>query len=313
MMAAAVAAIMLIDPGSKAQSLTDVPGPLISRGYTRAPAGTVVIASNPNGGEVLVDLRIVEGQKVRRDEVVAVLSNFATADFGVRQAEGWLKKTGQQREAMVSGYRVAAIAMQEAVVRSAEDEARLKAFELQRSSLPADQKQLQATLSRQAVEREQAKLRIQKEALATDLAQIDAEMRILQARLDDAKMTREETLVRAPVDGVVVDIFTRQGERVSFKGIARIVDLAQIRIFADVDEIHLARMQPGSRAEFTFRGSSTMHSGTVVRTPLLVKRTKQSEADFGESSSRLAEVEVKPDNLSDFPLMLGREARVVFP
>ena len=32
-------------------------------------------------------------------------------------------------------------------------------------------------------------------------------------------------LVRSPIDGVVVQIFTRQGERVSHYGIAKIVDM----------------------------------------------------------------------------------------
>jgi multidrug resistance efflux pump len=313
---AAVAVLLLVDPGRRsggAQNPGAAPGPLISRGYTGAPAGTVVVPGDPTGGEILIDLRITEGQKVKRDQIIAVLSNFPTADVEVRQAEARLTKAGQQREAMVSGFRTAEIVMQEAVVKSAAEESRLKALELQRSSLPPDQKQLENSISRQTLEREQAKLRVQKQTLATDLAQIDAEIRIIQARLDSARMTREQSLVRAPVDGVVVDIFTRKGERISRNGIAKIVDLSQLRIFADVDELHIPRLTPGSRVEFTFRGSPTVHTGTVVRTPLTVQRSKMSEADFGTQTTRLAEVEIKPDDLSGFPLMLGREARVVFP
>lgn len=310
-----IAALVFLDPGwrtGRAQNVHDAPGPLISRGYTDAPAGTVVIPGDPGGGGVLIELRIVDGQSVKRDEVIAVLSNFPVADVGVRQAEAELAKAKQQREAMVSGFRTAEISMQEVVVKSAAEEAKLKALELQRSSLPPDQKQLTNTISEQTLEREQAKLRVQKETLATDLAQIDTEIAIITARLDNARSTREEALVRAPIDGVVVEIYTRQGERISRNGIAKIVDLKQLRIFADVDELHLGRLKPGSRVEFTFRGSSTIHTGTIVRTPLTVKRTKMSTADFGESNARLAEVEIKPDDASTIPLMLGREARVIF-
>ena len=110
----------------------------------------------------------------------------------------------------------------------------------------------------------------------------------------------------------MVDIYTRQGERISFRGIAKIVDLDQIRIFADVDEIHLRSVKPGGKVEFTFQGSRTVHVGTIARTPLTVKRTKRSEADLGESNARLVEVEIKPDDPQGIPQMLGREARVVF-
>jgi hypothetical protein len=43
-----------------------------------------------------------------------------------------------------------------------------------------------------------------------------------------------------------------------------------------------------------------------------VKRSKRSEADLGEQNTRLVEVEIKPDNPSGMPQMLGREARVTF-
>jgi len=118
--------------------------------------------------------------------------------------------------------------------------------------------------------------------------------------------------VRSPLDGVVVDIYTRQGERISGRGIVKIVDLNQIRIFADVDELHLRTIKPGGKVEFTFQGSRTVHVGTITRTPLTVKRTKRSEADFGESNARLVEVEIKPDDPQSIPQMLGREARVIF-
>ena len=197
-------------------------------------------------------------------------------------------------------------------MKSASDESRLKDLELSRSSVPPDQKQLQSTLSQQMLEREEAKLKFQKEVLRADLAQTEADIAIYEARLDGAKIERELAMVRSPLDGVVIDIYTRQGERISNRGIAKVVDLSQIRIFADVDEIHLRNLKPGGKVEFTFQGSRTAHVGTITRMPLTVKRTKRSEADLGESNARLIEVEIRPDDPQSIPQMLGREARVVF-
>lgn len=295
-----------------AQNRSEVNGPLISRGYTDAPAGTAVIAGDPVGGSVLTELRIKNGQNVKRGEIIAILNNYATADVEVRRIESELDKARRQRESMISGYRTAEIALQEISVRTASEENRLKDLELSRSSAPPDQKLLQSNLSQQSLEREQAKLRFQKEVLAADLAQTESDIAILEARLEEAKIGRELAVVRSPLDGVVVDIYTRQGERISFRGIAKIVDLDQIRIFADVDEIHLRTVKPGGKVEFTFQGNRTVHVGTITRTPLTVKRTKRSEADLGESNARLVEVEIKPDDPQSIPQMLGREARVVF-
>lgn len=295
-----------------AQNRSEVNGPLISRGYTDAPAGTAVIAGDPVGGSVLTELRVKNGQAVKRGEIIAILNNHATADVELRRVESELAKARRKRESMISGYRTAEIALQEISVRTASEENRLKDLELSRSSVPPDQKQLQSNLSQQSLEREQAKLRFQKEVLAADLAQTESDIAILEAKLEEARVERELAVVRSPLDGVVVDIYTRQGERISFRGIAKIVDLDQIRIFADVDEIHLRSVKPGGKVEFTFQGSRTIHVGTITRTPLTVKRTKRSEADLGESNARLVEVEIKPDDPHSIPQMLGREARVVF-
>ena len=295
-----------------AQNKSEANGPLISRGYTDAPAGTAIIAGDPVGGALLSELRIKNGQAVKRDEVIAVLNNYAVADVEVRRIESEIAKARRQRETMVSGYRTAEIALQEVSVKSASEENRLKDLELSRSSVPPDQKQLQSTISQQTLEREQAKLKFQKEVLAAELAQTESSITILEAKLDEAKVERELAMVRSPLDGVVVDIYTRQGERISNRGIAKIVDLNQIRIFADVDEIHLRNLKPGGKVEFTFQGSRTVHVGTIARTPLTVKRTKRSEADLGESNARLVEVEIKPDDPHSIPQMLGREARVIF-
>src|SRR5471032_2269599 len=61
---------------SSAQDAITANGPLISRGYTDAPAGTAVLAGNAEGGGVLTELRVSEGQVVKRDDVIAVMSNY---------------------------------------------------------------------------------------------------------------------------------------------------------------------------------------------------------------------------------------------
>ena len=297
---------------SSAQDGVKPLGPLISRGYTDAPAGTAVLAGD-SGGIVLTELRVKEGQNVKRDEVIAVLSNYSKADVIVRTTEAELEKARRQREAMISGYRTAEIAMQEVVVKSAAEETKLKALEVSRSGKPPDMKQLEVNISQQSLEREQAKLRVMKETLATDLAQIDTDINIMTAKLDNARTDRERSLVRSPLDGVVIQIYTRQGERVSGAGIAKVVDMSQLRVLADVDELHIGRVAPGGKVEVTFRGSTTVYRGKISRIAPTVKRMQRIEPDGGSSTdARVVQVEIELDDPSGMPQVLGRETRVTF-
>jgi multidrug resistance efflux pump len=312
-----VALVLWIAPSrqtSSAQGTQNSEELLISRGYTDAPAGTAAIAGDTAaGGSVLLELRVAEGQRVKRDEVIAVLSNYPIADVSVRESEAELEKAKRQREAMVSGYRVAEIDEQEVVVKSTAEENKLKALELQRSGKPPDQKQLELNISDQKLEREQAKLKVMKETLATDLAQIDTDISIKKSRLDNARTTRDQALVRSPIDGIVVQIWTRPGERVSQYGIAKIVDMNEMRVFADVDEIHLGRVAVGGNVEVSFRGSATTYKGKISRIAPAVKRMQRTEPDGGSATdARVVQVEITLDNPSSMPQVLGRETRVTF-
>lgn len=311
-----VGLVLWMMPSRQTSSAQDGPRPLpplISRGYTDAPSGTALIAGDPAGGGVLIELKVTDGQKVKRDDIIAVLSNYPKADIAVRTSEAELAKTEKAREAMVSGYRTAEIAMQEVVVKSAVEENKLKVLEMQRSGKPPDQKQLELNISQQSLEREQAKLRIQKETLASDLQQSDNDIAIIKAKLDNARSTREQALVRSPLDGIVIQIYTRQGERISPNGIAKIVDLSQLRVLADVDELNVGRIAAGGKVEVTFRGSPTVYAGTISRVAPTVKRMQRMEPDGGSSTdARVVQVEIQLDDPSSMPQVLGRETRVTF-
>ena len=315
LVAAVVVLVQTMGPSRQANAAREpikVVGPLISRGYTEAPAGTAVIAGDPEGGPVLLELRIVDGQKVKRDEIIGVLSNHPAADVDVRLNEAKLAKAMQQREAMVSGFRTAEIAMQEIVVKSEVEWNKLKILEMQRTSMPPDQKQLELNISEQNVRREEAKLRLQKETLASDLEQLETDIKITTAKLDNARNAREQALVRSPLNGIVTQVYTRQGELISGNGIAKIVDLSQLRILADVDDVHLDKVAEGGKVEVTFRGDTKVYMGKITRVSPVVRRLKRSQADLGEGNVNLVEVEIALDDSDTMPKALSRETRVTF-
>ncbi len=287
--------------------------PLIARGYTDAANGTVVIAGDPLGGQTVIELRIKEGQTVKRDQIIAVLSNYPRADITVRMAEANLEKVKRERETMLTGARVTRIAMQEATVRTTIDLNKLKGLERLRSARPADQKELEVSIAERNLANQKATLELQKQALKNDLAANQIDIDNSQATLETARADRDASLVRSPVDGLVAEIYTRQGELIpGHPGIAKIVDMRQLRVLAEVDELHLPRLVPGGRVEITFRGNSRVYGGKIVRAPMTVTRVKRSKADLGQGSAHLVEAEIEFDDPSTIPQMLEREARVTF-
>ena len=287
--------------------------PLIARGYTDAPEGTAVVAGDPSGGSVLVELRVKDGQKVKKGEVLAVMSNYARADVTLRMAEADLTKLKQTYEFVLKGTRVSEIALQEATLKSSIEQNKLEALQRARSGKPPDQRELETAIADQGLERQKVRLALLKTTLENDLAQYEIDLTNTQARVDSAKRTIEDALVRSPLDGVVVQIFSRQGERVSPAGIVKVVDMNQLRVLADVDELHVGRLKPGGKVDVTFRGNNDVYKGTIERIAPTVKRMQRVEPDGGSSTdARVVQVEIKIDDASSMPLVLGRETRVTF-
>jgi multidrug resistance efflux pump len=287
--------------------------PLIARGYTDATAGTVIVAGDPSGGQTVIELRIKDGQKVKRDEVIAVLSNYPTSDTLVRIAEANLEKLKQARQSMLTGPRAMQIAIDEQAIQTTIDDRKLQALMRQRSGRPPEEKALEVSISDRGFENQKTSLELAKKSLATDLELNQIDIANSEAKVESAKADREAALVRSPVDGQVVEIYTRQGEMIpGHPGIAKIVDMRQMRVLAEVDELHLPRLVPGAPVEVTFRGSPQVYKGKVVRSPMTVTRVKRSKADLGEGSAHVVEAEIEFDDPSSIPQMLEREARVIF-
>jgi multidrug resistance efflux pump len=287
--------------------------PLLARGYTDATAGTVVIPADPAGGMTVLELHIKDGQSVRRNDIIAVLSNYARAETLVRIADVNLEKVKRLRETMLTGSRLTSIVMQEKGVKMTISGTKAEALQRQRSGKPPDQKELEISIAERNLEYQKGWVEVMKRMLANDLALNQVDIASAEAALEIARADREASLVRSPIDGVVTEIYSRKGELFTSRlGIAKVVDMRQLRVLAEVDELHLPRLLPGARVEVTFRGSSRVYPGRVVRTPMTVTRVKRSPTDLGQASAHSVDAEIEFDDPSSVPQMLDREARIIF-
>ena len=293
----------------------DKPGQpqLIARGPTDAPDGTVVVSGEPAGGQLLSELRVKEQQKVGKGDIIAIQSNYHRANSALQIAEADVAKLTITGEAVLNGTRLAEIALQEAALKSAVESNKLANLQRARSPKPSDQKEIEAALAEQSLERQKLNLDLLKTKLAIDLEQHKLDLATTVGRVDSARQERETSIVRSPIDGVVLQIFTRQGERISPSGIATIVDMRQLRVLADVDEKSVGRVKPGGKVDITFQGDKNVYKGTVERIAPTVKSMQRRDTAGGTSSdSRFVQVNIMFDSPSSVIPVLGREARVAF-
>ena len=176
---------------------------------------------------------------------------------------------------------------------------KLAALKRERSAKPTDERQIEADVAERQLQYPEGILataetdRRKRPRNHTEIDIANAE-----ANLDLARADLEAALVRSPLDGVVVQIFARRGENVPPTGIAKIVDMQQLRVLADVDEQRVGSLKPGGKAEVTFRGEATVHKGKISSIAPALKRMRQADPNTSSSTdARVVQVEVDPSTI----------------
>lgn len=93
------------------------------------------------------------------------------------------------------------------------------------------------------------------------------EIRQAQAKLDQAKLDLERTIVRAPIDGVIAKRAIQVGQKVQAGGVAMtVVPVGHLFVDANFKETQLGKVRPGQSATLTsdFYGGDVVYHGKVI-------------------------------------------------
>lgn len=281
---------------------------LIVRGYTDVPNATVRVGT---AGDVLIELRVQDGQTVKAGDVVAVLRNYEIVGRSLRISEARRDLARLKHQSLKDGPRTRELAGQEQAVRLAELENRKTQIEMGSSALRPEIKQINLEAAQGKVDQEQRKLATMRAALDIDVQTAAAELAIAEAEVEQLRSNRENSLVRSPINGVVLQLYARQGEVVGGQGVAKIVDLSQLRVLADVDEVQLDRVQVGGRADIRLRGRDEPYKGRVSRVVPSVNRLRRPDPEGATPmDARVVQVEIEFVDTDRIPQVIGREVRV---
>jgi RND family efflux transporter MFP subunit len=232
---------------------------LTASGYLVARRDAVVSAKIQGR---LSELRVEEGDRVQKGEVIAMLEN---ADFiaNVQRARATLQELDAQVERA------------EASIQRAEaDLAEFKRQMDQSRRLAKEQ-----VVARDALEASESRVRIAEAQLAqarADRAQLNATRSRNNADLAFAQAQLDNTVIRSPFAGTVVRKMAEVGESVApippgvnistaSGAIVALADLATLEMEADVAEANVAQLVDNQQADITVEAFPDKHYRAVLR------------------------------------------------
>jgi len=274
--AAAVAVGVALALAQRGQAATPPPvqTALAARRTLRSQVQATGVVRAMTGAEVKVGARIsgrVErlfanvGDRVRRGDPIAQLddrdlrarASKAAADLGAARSQAALIRRGARPEeiadaeaALAQADAEAGLALaQEARTRQLADQGYLGEEERDRAHRDVAVAQARAASAR-------AKLALARTRyLPEDVAVAEARVRQAEAALQEANALLSFAILTAPIDGVIAQVATQQGETVSAglnaPTFVTLIDLDRLEVATYVDEVDVGRVRPGQRAIFT--------------------------------------------------------------
>ena len=117
---------------------------------------------------------------------------------------------------------------------------------------------------------------------------------VARAGLLGAEADLELSIVRSPVDGQVLEIHAREGERVGADGVAELGQTSAMYAVAEVYETDIGRVRVGQRASVTSPALPGILVGEVERIGLKIgKKDVLSTDPVADADARVVEVEIR--------------------
>ena len=149
--------------------------------------------------------------------------------------------------------------------------------------------------------------------LEADQAAREAELAAAAARRDLVLKTLGDSVIRAPFDGLVVERYVQPGEYVrADTRIARVVEVARLRLVLNVPETAVGSVREGQPVEFTTAAFAEEPFTGIIR--FIGGAVRESARDLiVEAEVQNADGRLKPGLFADARVRLGETRAVALP
>jgi len=136
---------------------------------------------------------------------------------------------------------------------------------------------------------------------------------VARASLARAEADLELSRVRSPLDGQVLEIHAREGERVGPEGILELGDTSAMFVVAEVYETEIGRIREGQRATIRSPALPAALEGVVERIGLKIGKKDVLGTDpVADADARVVEVEVRLQDPEPAARLTNLRVDVVF-
>ncbi|GAP64844.1 secretion protein HlyD family protein [Mizugakiibacter sediminis] len=294
-----------------------IAGDTVHAGGLVEPAGEERVLIPELSGRV-AHVYVREGERVQAGQVIAELANadlaaqLAAAEATVAQRRAELEKARR-------GPRIEDIRAAEAALAEADAQAKLAAAErarreqvyakrlISREEVDVARADAAAAAARRARAAAQLAL-LRAGTRSEDITAAEAALKLAEAQRGQAAAVLEKSRIRAPVSGVVLQRELREGETVvalSPLPVARIGDLSQRYVRADIELLDIGRVRVGQRATITSDAyPGRRYAGTVVQLgQRMGERHSVSEDPADKRDVKVLDARIRLDG--DPPLPVG--------
>ena len=269
----------------------------------RVTPGRAAIAVAAEPGSRILKLEVTEGKKVKAGDPLAYLDMYtlrkAERDAAkVARDEAWerLETEMAYTHALVDQNHEAVQLLEVAVDHERKE---LVRFETLLASKTVQQQSVDAqkflVRSREAeLGKAKAELRSAEAALARIRSTVG--LQSAEARLKTAEAQLELTIIRAPIDGEILKVFTYPGERIANDPILKMGDTSDMHVIAEVHETDVGAVRVGQQATITSAALPEPVRGVVEEIGALIYKNDVLDVDpRATRDARVVEVRIKLD------------------
>lgn len=265
----------------------------------------------------VVDLLVEEGATVSRGATLARLDDaehrarLAAAEALKRQREAELQRLRngarvQERREAVALLEEARAVVDNMRLESERRKALFRTGDIAREEVERSERQLMVAQARYEAAAERHSL-VDSAARVEDIARATAELAAADAGVAAARILLEKTIIRAPLDGVVLRRHLRLGEIVASvqtgqpTPIFTLADLSRLRVRAEIDELDVARIAVDQSAWITIDAyGERRFNGRVARIGrILGRKTLRTDNPAEKSDTKILETLIDLDPIED--------------
>jgi HlyD family secretion protein len=253
---------------------------------------------------VVSELKVAQGERVKKAQILALLGTYQTLAANLKQAEAEVSSRKARLQQIQAGASKASINAQQAKVdrlkvelNSAESKCS-RASVLQEKQAISRNEQEEECVKKSSLQSQlreaQANLVATAEVRSVDVAVAKAELGKADAALLKAKLELENAMIRAPVDGQVLNIHAKAGEIIDKQGLFDFGQTASMWIRAEIYETDIGKIHIGQKATISSDGLSGKLQGTVQEVGLVVGKNHIVDVKpSNQSDARVVEVKIK--------------------